>query len=166
MASNSFYALPFILGLLGFFFQLKNNKADTWVVALLFLLTGLAIVVYLNQYPYQPRERDYAYAASFYAFAIWIGLGVLGIYDFLSKKVNAQTAALLATVVGLIIPTIMAAEGWDDHNRAKRTMSRDFAVNYLNTCAHQMQFYLQMVITIHSLFGMLKRWKELERMCV
>ena len=135
MASNSFYALPFILGLLGFFFQLKNNKADTWVVALLFLLTGLAIVVYLNQYPYQPRERDYAYAASFYAFAIWIGLGVLGIYDFLSKKVNAQTAALLATVVGLIIPTLMAAEGWDDHNRAKRTMSRDFAVNYLNTCA-------------------------------
>jgi hypothetical protein len=135
MASNSFYALPFILGLLGFLFQLKNNKGDTWVVALLFLLTGLAIVVYLNQYPYQPRERDYAYAASFYAFAIWIGLGVLFIFDFLSKKINAQTAALLATVLGLIIPTLMAAEGWNDHNRSKRTMSRDFAVNYLNTCA-------------------------------
>ena len=135
LASNSFYALPFILGLFGFLFQLKNNKGDTWVVALLFLLTGLAIVIYLNQYPYQPRERDYAYAASFYAFSIWIGFGVLFIFDLLSKKTNAKTASLLATVLGLIIPTLMAAEGWDDHNRSKRTMSRDFAVNYLNTCA-------------------------------
>ena len=135
MANNSFYALPFILGLFGFLFQLKNNKGDTWVVALLFLLTGLAIVIYLNQYPYQPRERDYAYAASFYAFSIWIGFGVLFIFDLLSKKTNAKTASLLATVLGLIIPSLMAAEGWDDHNRSKRTMSRDFAVNYLNTCA-------------------------------
>jgi predicted membrane channel-forming protein YqfA (hemolysin III family) len=77
MASNSFYALPFILGLLGFFFHLKNNKNDMWVVTLLFLLNGVAVVFYLNQYPYQPRERDYAYVASFYAFAIFIGLGVL-----------------------------------------------------------------------------------------
>jgi tetratricopeptide (TPR) repeat protein len=135
MASNSFFALPFILGCLGFAFQLKNNKGDMWVVSLLFLLTGLAIVIYLNQYPYQPRERDYAYAASFYAFAIWIGLGVLFIFDFLSKKTNAKTASVIATVIGLVIPTLMAAEGWDDHNRTKRTMSRDFAVNYLNTCA-------------------------------
>ncbi|MCD6018004.1 MAG: formate-dependent nitrite reductase, rane component [Bacteroidetes bacterium] len=135
MASNSFYALPFILGLLGFVFHVKNNKNDTWVVSLLFLLNGVAVVFYLNQYPYQPRERDYAYVASFYAFAIFIGLGVLFIYDFLSRKTNAKTASVIATVVGLVIPALMAAEGWDDHNRSKRTMSRDFAVNYLNTCA-------------------------------
>jgi len=135
MASNSFYALPFILGLLGFFFHLKNNKNDMWVVTLLFLLNGVAVVFYLNQYPYQPRERDYAYVASFYAFAIFIGLGVLFIFDFLSKKTNAKTASIIATVVGLVIPALMVAEGWDDHNRSKRTMSRDFAVNYLNTCA-------------------------------
>lgn len=134
MASNSFYALPFILGLLGFFFQYKNDKGDTWVVSLLFLLTGLAIVIYLNQYPYQPRERDYAYAASFYAFAIWIGFGVLFIFDFLSKK-SIKSGAIIATLIGLVIPTIMASQGWNDHNRSKRTMSRDFAVNYLNSCA-------------------------------
>ena len=135
MASNSFYALPFILGLLGFVFHVKNNKNDMWVVTLLFLLNGLAVVFYLNQYPYQPRERDYAYVASFYAFAIYIGLGVLFIFDFLSKKTNAMTASVIALALGLIIPTIMVAEGYDDHNRSKRTMSRDFAVNYLNTCA-------------------------------
>lgn len=134
MANNSFFALPFILGILGFIFQYKNNKGDTWVVSLLFLLTGLAIVIYLNQYPYQPRERDYAYAASFYAFAVWIGLGVLFIFDFLNKK-SVKSGAIIATVIGLVIPTIMASQGWDDHNRSKRTMSRDFAVNYLNSCA-------------------------------
>lgn len=134
-ADNSFYALPFILGLLGFWFQYKNNKGDTWVVALLFLLTGMAIVIYLNQYPYQPRERDYAYAASFYAFAIWIGLGVLFIFDVITKKAKTVSAAIIATVAGLIIPAIMGAQGWDDHSRAKRTMSRDFAINYLNSCA-------------------------------
>lgn len=134
-ADNSFYAIPLILGLIGFFFQFKKNKADTWVVALLFLLTGLAIVFYLNQYPYQPRERDYAYAASFYAFAIWIGFGVLFIFDFFSKKTNAIASAAIATIVGLIGPSVMAAQGWDDHDRSLRTMSRDFATNYLNSCA-------------------------------
>lgn len=133
--SNSFYALPFILGILGFAFHYMKNKGDTWLVSILFLITGLAIVVYLNQYPYQPRERDYAYAASFYAFAIWIGFGVLFIFDLLSQKSGAKNAAIIATVLGLGIPTIMAAEGWDDHDRTKRTMSRDFAVNYLNSCA-------------------------------
>jgi hypothetical protein len=135
LANNSFYGLPFILGLLGMLFMYQNNKEDMWVVALLFLLNGVAVVFYLNQYPYQPRERDYAYVASFYAFAIWIGLGVLFIFKFLASKVNSKTAILLATVIGLIIPTLMASEGWADHNRSKRTMSRDFAVNYLNSCA-------------------------------
>jgi hypothetical protein len=135
LANNSFYGLPFILGLLGMLFMYQNNKEDMWVVALLFLLNGVAVVFYLNQYPYQPRERDYAYVASFYAFAIWIGLGVLFIFKFLASKVNAKTAILLASIIGLIIPTLMATEGWADHNRSKRTMSRDFAVNYLNSCA-------------------------------
>ncbi|MCC7533823.1 MAG: DUF2723 domain-containing protein [Bacteroidia bacterium] len=135
MATNTFFALPFILGLLGFYYHVKNNKQDMWVVTLLFLLNGVAVVVYLNQYPYQPRERDYAYVASFYAYAIFIGLGVLFLFDFLSKKANAKSAAVVATVLGLGIPTIMAAQGWDDHNRSKRTMSRDFAINYLNSCA-------------------------------
>ena len=134
-ASNSFFALPFLLGILGFAFQYKKHKADTWVVALLFLLNGFAVVFYLNQYPYQPRERDYAYVASFYAFAFWIGFGVLFIFDLLSKKSNAKSAVAVAILIGLIIPVLMGAQGWDDHNRSKRTMSRDFAVNYLNSCA-------------------------------
>ncbi|MFO0321821.1 MAG: DUF2723 domain-containing protein [Bacteroidota bacterium] len=135
LANNSFYGLPFILGLLGMFFMYQYNKQDMWVVALLFLLNGVAVVFYLNQYPYQPRERDYAYVASFYAFAIWIGLGVLFLFNYLSSKTNAKTAVLLASLIGLAIPSLMASEGWDDHNRSKRTMSRDFAVNYLNSCA-------------------------------
>ena len=134
-ASNSFFALPFLLGILGFAFQYKKHKPDMWVVALLFLLNGFAVVFYLNQYPYQPRERDYAYVASFYAFAFWIGFGVLFIFDLLSKKGNGKSAVAIAITLGLIIPVLMGAQGWDDHNRSKRTMSRDFAVNYLNTCA-------------------------------
>ncbi len=134
-ADNSFYGLPFILGILGFIFMYKNSKQSLWVVSLLFLLTGLAIVIYLNQTPYQPRERDYAYAASFYAFAIWIGFGVLFLFEFLFNKTTAKNALVLSTIIGLTIPTIMAAQGWDDHNRSKRRMSRDFATNYLNSCA-------------------------------
>lgn len=134
-AANYFFALPLILGLLGFWFHYKNNKGGAWVVGSFFLLTGLAIIIYLNPTPYQPRERDYAYAGSFYAFAIWIGFGVLFLYDFLSKKANAKAAAAIATGVSLIIPAVMAAEGWDDHNRSLRTLSRDCAINYLESCA-------------------------------
>ena len=134
-ASNSYYALPFILGIFGFIFLYQSDKKDLWIVSLFFLLNGLAVVIYLNQYPYQPRERDYAYVASFYAFAIWIGFGVLFIFDFFSKKTSAKNAAIVGIIIGLIIPSIMAAEGWDDHNRSKRSMSRDFAINYLNSCA-------------------------------
>lgn len=133
-ATNKFFALPLILGLLGLWFHYKRNPQDTFVVFCLFFFTGLAIVVYLNQYPYQPRERDYAYAASFYAFAIWLGLGVLFVYEFFSKKMNARTGAMAAIVVCLIAPALMATQGWDDHNRSKRTMARDFAINYLQSC--------------------------------
>lgn len=134
-ANNRFFALPFILGLLGIFFHFKRNKTDAWVVLSFFLLTGMAIVIYLNQYPYQPRERDYAYTGSFYAFAIWIGFGVLFIYDKLSKKKAGTGIALASTAICLVAPVIMAAQGWNDHDRSLRTLSRDCAINYLQSCA-------------------------------
>jgi hypothetical protein len=134
-ARNHFYALPLILGLLGLFFHYKRNRQDAWVVLCFFLLTGLAIVIYLNQTPYQPRERDYAYTGSFYAFAIWIGFGVLYLYDLLSRKKQSNSIAIGATALCLIVPALMAAEGWDDHNRSLRTMSRDCAIDYLQSCA-------------------------------
>ncbi|HQQ95447.1 MAG TPA: DUF2723 domain-containing protein [Bacteroidia bacterium] len=133
-ANNTFYALPFILGLLGLFFHYKKNRQDAWVVFCFFLFTGMAIVVYLNQTPYQPRERDYAYAGSFYAFAIWIGLGVLYLFEVISKKANTF-GALGATALAMSVPGIMAYEGWDDHNRSLRTLSRDVAIDYLQSCA-------------------------------
>ena len=134
-ASNHFYALPFLLGLLGLWFHFKRNKFDAWVVLCFFLLTGVAITVYLNQTPYQPRERDYAYVGSFYAFAIWIGFGVLFIYDLLSKKSAAVAAAVGATALSLVVPGIMAQQGWNDHDRSLRTLARDCAVDYLQSCA-------------------------------
>lgn len=134
-ATNKFYALPLILGLLGLYFHYQRRRQDAWVVLSFFLLTGLAIVLYLNQTPYQPRERDYAYAGSFYAFAIWIGLGVLYLYELLSSRVSIKIAAVSATGLSLIVPGIMAVEGWDDHNRSLRTLSRDVAINYLQSCA-------------------------------
>lgn len=136
-ARNTFYFLPLILGIIGLVWHYRRDNHDAWTVMLLFFFTGLAIVLYLNQYPYQPRERDYAYAASFYAFAIWIGLGVTAIAEKLSKsKVPLAAAGGLATVVTMVaVPGLMAKEGWDDHNRANRYTSRDIAWNYLQSCA-------------------------------
>ncbi len=134
-ARNTFYLLPLILGLVGMFFHFKQKWDDGLVVMLLFLLTGLAIVVYLNQYPYQPRERDYAYAGSFYAFAIWIGLGVYGLYDMLARYGQRVISAGLITVICLgLVPGIMASEGWDDHDRSDTYTARDFAKDYLDSC--------------------------------
>jgi hypothetical protein len=135
-ARNNFYALPLILGLIGMAFHFSRDWKSALVVLLLFLFTGLSIVFYLNQYPLQPRERDYAYVGSFYAFAMWIGLGVYAIYHFVSKalKNTSVISAALATVVGLGIPAIMVAKGWDDHDRSHRYTARDFAKNYLITC--------------------------------
>ncbi|MCK5171668.1 MAG: DUF2723 domain-containing protein, partial [Bacteroidales bacterium] len=133
---NTYFMLPFLLGLVGFFFHLRRHFNDFIVVLLLFVLTGIAIVVYLNQYPLQPRERDYAYAGSFYAFSIWIGLGVLGIYNFFHKKLPAIISAGLATTICLVaVPVVIASETWDDHDRSNRYIARDFASNYLNSCA-------------------------------
>lgn len=136
MAHNKFYLLPLILGLLGAFFHFRKDKSDAFIVGLLFFMTGIAIVIYLNQYPMQPRERDYAYAGSFYAYAMWIGLGVLAIFDFLQKKLGEMPSAGIATVLCLVAaPVVMARDGWDDHNRSNRTAARDLASNYLNSCA-------------------------------
>ena len=135
-AYNRYFLLPFFLGLVGLFFHYSRKRKDFWVVMLLFFFTGIAIVIYLNQYPYQPRERDYAYSGSFYAFAIWIGLGVLGLYEGLRKKVPAIMSATLATVVcGACVPYVLASENWDDHDRSNRYVAHDFAYNYLNSCA-------------------------------
>ncbi|MFC6102934.1 DUF2723 domain-containing protein [Olivibacter domesticus] len=135
-SNNKFYGLPLILGLIGALWHFKRNQKDAGIVGLLFFFTGLAIVLYLNQTPLQPRERDYAYAGSFYAFAIWIGLGVAGIADILQKKTNPKTAGLIATVVGLLAaPILMAKDGWDDHDRSTKYVARDLAKNYLESCA-------------------------------
>lgn len=133
---NTYYMLPLLLGILGISFLAKHNKHDSVVVALLFIFTGLAIVVYLNQPPMQPRERDYAYVGSFYAFAIWIGIGLLAVYEYLSKLVkNPQICATVATVLCLLlVPTIMAVENYDDHDRSNLYTARDFSQNYLMSC--------------------------------
>ncbi len=133
---NVYYLLPLLLGMFGFFFHMRRHFNDFIVILLLFVLTGIAIVVYLNQYPLQPRERDYAYAGSFYAFSIWIGIGVVSVYNFFQKKIKAVTSASLATLICLVaIPVNMASENWDDHDRSNRYIARDFAYNYLNSCA-------------------------------
>lgn len=135
-ANNNFYFLPLILGLIGLSFSMKKDYKSTIVIGLLFFMTGIAIVVYLNQYSPQPRERDYAYAGSFYAFAIWIGLGVLQLSEWLTKKLNPSLSSIIATVASLIlVPGIMAQQGWDDHDRSGRYTSLALAENYLNSCA-------------------------------
>ena len=133
---NIYFMLPFLLGVLGMIYQFNKNNKDAFVVLLLFIFTGIAIVVYLNQYPFQPRERDYAYVGSFYAYCIWIGIGVLSIIDFLSKKLSAKNSAVLGTILCfLLVPSLMAKENWDDHDRSNRYTARDVAANYLNSCA-------------------------------
>jgi hypothetical protein len=134
-ANNSFYFLPLILGLIGLGFQLSRAKQDFSVVTLFFVLTGIAIIVFLNQYTNEPRERDYGFAGSFYAFSIWIGLGVAAIYDYLRKFAPGTVVAGAATLVSLVaVPGIMAKEGWDDHDRSHRYTARDYAINYLQSC--------------------------------
>ena len=134
--TNKFYLLPLIFGIIGLVYQLKADKHNFIVVALLFLMTGLAIVVYLNQHSPQPRERDYAYAASFYAFSIWIGLGVYALFEALKSRMDPKMAAIGITVASLlVVPGIMAKEGWDDHDRSGKYTALAIANNYLNSCA-------------------------------
>ncbi|MFT4061272.1 MAG: DUF2723 domain-containing protein [Edaphocola sp.] len=135
-AHNKYYFLPLILGILGLVFQFNRNRQDGAVVGLLFFFTGIAIVIYLNNTPQQPRERDYAYAGATYAFAIWIGLGVLVVKEWLEKFLKkGSSAALAATALSLIlVPTIMAAQNWDDHDRSKKSLARSTAYNVLSSC--------------------------------
>ena len=135
-AHNKLFMLPFLLGLTGFIYQYKKAGKDFNVTMILFLSTGFAIVIYLNQAGFQPRERDYAYVGSFYAFTVWIGLGVLQVADWLMKKLNRRIAAILAALICLIaVPGLMAVQEWDDHDRSKKELARDLAKDYLESCA-------------------------------
>jgi hypothetical protein len=133
---NSFYFLPLILGLIGLYYNLKNDKKSALIIGLLFFMTGLAIVIYLNQYSPQPRERDYAYAGSFYAFAFWIGLGVIQVIDWIGKYLKGKFTPVLVTLFCIVlVPGIMGQQGWDDHDRSNRYASLAIAEMYLNSCA-------------------------------
>lgn len=131
-AHTEYYFLPLIFGIAGIFFQFKRDPKNCWVVFLLFFMTGLAIIMYLNQTPYQPRERDYSYAGAFYAFAIWIGFGVLAFIELVRKVVDNQKVATVAvSVLCLGLPLLMAAQGWEGHNRSGKTSALDWGKNYL-----------------------------------
>ena len=138
---NHYYMLPLLLGLIGLFFQYARDKRGSWVTFLMFFMTGIAIVIYLNQPPYQARERDYAYAGSFYAFSIWIGIAVAAIYTWVSEfcrsKSNQKSCEVITasaiTAVALFVPALMAAENWDDHDRSNRYTAVEMARNYLNS---------------------------------
>lgn len=134
---NTYFLLPLLLGILGIVFLIfadKKGLETFWMIMLLFFLTGIAIVIYMNQTPLQPRERDYAYAGSFYAFSIWIGLGVLGVVQAIEKYLHKTLATVVATVACLCIPALMAQQNWDDHDRSNRYVARDFGANYLSSC--------------------------------
>jgi hypothetical protein len=134
--TNHFYFLPLILGLIGMFFHFKNRYQDGLVVLIFFLMTGLAITLYLNQGPSEPRERDYAYAGSMMAFCIWIGMGVIALYKQIKTKIKPIIAIFLVTVVCFAaVPYLMAKDGWANHDRSRRHTMEDFACNYLNSCA-------------------------------
>ncbi|SHF77781.1 Protein of unknown function [Mariniphaga anaerophila] len=136
---NTYFFLPLLFGLIGLFYQYNHSrkgKEGFAVIMALFILTGIAIIIYLNQTPLQPRERDYGYVGSFYAFAIWIGLAVPALYSSIRKIVKGVPGAVLVTLLSLaLVPGVLASQNWDDHNRSNRYMTRDYAINYLESCA-------------------------------
>ncbi len=133
---NTYYFLPLILGLLGIVWQYSRDRRGFYVILTLFIMTGIAIVIYLNQYPMQPRERDYAYAGSFYAFTIWIGMGMFFIYQYLSKLIPGKVSFIVSFILAfLAVPFLMVKQNWDDHDRSGRYTTRDIGSNYLNSCA-------------------------------
>jgi len=135
-ANNKYFFLPLLIGLAGMFWQYKSNKNGFWLVMAFFIMTGVAIIFYLNQYPNQPRERDYAYAGSFYAFAIWIGIGFMVVYEKLQKFLGDKVSVAVTLITLLAAaPVIMAAQNWDDHDRSGRYTARDIGANYLTSCA-------------------------------
>ena len=131
---NHYYMLPLLLGLIGLFFQFDRDKRGTWLTFLMFFMTGIAIVIYLNQPPFQVRERDYAYAGSFYSFSIWIGLAVVAVYSWIEKRASKPVVpAAVVTALLLGVPALMASENWDDHDRSNRYTAVEMAKNYLNS---------------------------------
>lgn len=135
-ARNNYFALPLILGLLGFFLHFRKQEKDFFITLIMFIMTGLALVVFLNSPPTEPRERDYIYVGSFYFFTLWVGLGVLSVVELLAKFIKAPTTrSLVASGLCLAVPGVMVQQGWDDHDRSNRYHSVDFAKNLLNSCA-------------------------------
>ncbi|NNC95221.1 MAG: DUF2723 domain-containing protein [Chitinophagales bacterium] len=134
-ATNKFFMIPFILGLIGMVYQVQKSKRGFAIVMLLFLVTGILQLVYHNQPPIEPRERDYVLAGSFYAYTIWIGFAVLAMFEFFKKHMPSMAGAGLAIGLGVIAPILMGSQGWDDHDRSPRFIARDFANNYLESCA-------------------------------
>jgi hypothetical protein len=133
---NKYFLLPLIIGFAGMFWQFKTNKNGFWLVLTFFVMTGIAIIFFLNQYPNQPRERDYAYAGSFYAFAIWIGMGFMFFYEVLQKYIGLKVSAIVTFLILLTAsPLLMAFQNWDDHDRSGRYTARDIGANYLKSCA-------------------------------
>ena len=167
---NVYYMLPLLLGILGLLFQAYAGKKGIqgfWITFFLFFMTGIAIVLYLNQTPYQPRERDYAYAGSFYAFCIWIGFGVAALAKGLQKygKLSPVIAGSVATVLCLLVPIQMGAQNWDDHDRSN-VMFAVILVRTIWNLASRTLSYLRMVIMTRSRCGTRRRWKVSVRMYV
>jgi hypothetical protein len=134
--NNKYYFLPFLIGIAGMFWQYNREKNGFWLVMAFFIMTGMAIIFYLNQYPNQPRERDYAYAGSFYAFAIWVGMGFMLVYERLQKFLGDKGSIAVTLIVLLAAsPVLMAVQNWDDHDRSGRYTARDIGENYLKSCA-------------------------------
>ena len=134
--NNKYYLLPLLIGIGGMFWQYKANKNGFWPVLIFFIMTGFAIILYLNQYPNQPRERDYAYAGSFYAFAIWIGMGFMFLYEQLHKYFGSKVSGIVTFfVLFAACPLLLATQNWDDHDRSDRYTARDIGANYLKSCA-------------------------------
>ncbi len=133
-ARNTYFLLPLLLGLVGLYFHFMHSSKDAWAVLLFFLFTGIAVVIYTNQKPFEPRERDYAFVGSFYVFTIWIGLGVQALFELFKNK-NTHIAIATSALCLLLVPGIMARENWDDHDRSNRYTARDIAKAYLDSCA-------------------------------
>ncbi|MEG1405804.1 MAG: DUF2723 domain-containing protein, partial [Alistipes sp.] len=132
---NVYFFLPFLLGLIGLIYHLNRDQRNFSIIMLLFVMTGIALVVYFNSSPNEPRERDYVYAGSFYAFSIWVGLGVMALKELLTKLLHRNTTLIAgaATLLCLGVPTLLAAQNWDDHDRSGRTFARDLGWNYLQS---------------------------------
>ncbi|MHB1278444.1 MAG: protein O-mannosyl-transferase family [Bacteroidia bacterium] len=132
---NTYYLIPFLLGIAGIVAQYKRDKHGVLINAVLFIVTGALLIIYLNPPPYEPRERDYVFVGSFQVFCTWVGLGIIGLFLWLKTKINAQTSVAIAIFVGIVgSPVIMGSQNWDDHDRSGRYMSTDFAKNYLKSC--------------------------------